>query len=648
MELTANGAEPQTFIVKTISGLEQVLADELIELGGSNVQILTRAVSFDGDKRLLYKANYCLRTALRILVPVYTFQMADEDDLYSQINDYPWENHLSLLKTLAVDAVVSGSELTHSHYVALRTKDAIVDRFRTLNNGRRPNVDTENPHVRVNIHIKGSICNVSIDSSGASLHKRGYRVSNAEAPMSEVLAAGLIMLSGWKRDCHFIDPMCGSGTLLIEAAMYANNFPAGMYRKEFGFMHWPDFDQNLWDEVVSEAQDKQTEFDYLIIGSDISSKNLASARVNLKSARLHKDVKISVGAFSELKPPQGKPGIIVINPPYGERIRSNDIIGLYKSIGNTLKQEFAGYQAWIISSDQKALGFIGLRPSAKLPVFNGPLECRFEHFDLYRGSKRGRYMDADNQSGDNALDATREYSQPEGKPSWRSKEAPEMEEMEPLPFKPREFKPRSENSERRSSRFESKEGENTERKPVRRDNDFWKSEFKSREFKPREYKPRTDSDNEGFVKRDKPDREKDFRKTENPARENSFRRDDRTERRKVEKVKLKPATRIEERGENALIKKSAFEFVPTNPGNIDEVSLPETQIENKELRQPSKGNKFTEKRDNKIIRTRELRPRKPKPAENEKETPKAKPEPKPIRPALPTQKKPNDFSDLED
>jgi len=648
LELTATGAEPQTFIVKTISGLEQVLADELVELGGSNVQILTRAVSFDGDKRMLYKANYCLRTALRILVPVYTFQMADEDDLYNQINNYPWENHLSLLKTLAVDAVVSGSELTHSHYVALRTKDAVVDRFRTLNNGRRPNVDTENPHVRINIHIKGSVCNVSIDSSGASLHKRGYRVSNAEAPMSEVLAAGLIMLSGWKRDCHFIDPMCGSGTMLIEAAMYANNFPAGMYRKEFGFMHWPDFDQNLWDEVVAEAQDKQTEFDYQIIGSDISSKNLASARVNLKSARLHKDVKISVGAFSELKPPQGKPGMILINPPYGERIRSNDIIGLYKSIGNTLKQEFAGYQAWIISSDQKALGFIGLRPTAKLPVFNGPLECRFEHFDLYKGSKRGRYMDADNQSGENTTHGLKEYSNPDGKPSWRSKEAPEMEEMEPLPFKPREFKSRTENSERKSSRFESKEGENTERKPFRRENDFGKSEFKSREFKPREFKPRADSVSESFVKRDKPDGERDFRKTERPARDNSFRKDDRADRRKVEKVKLKPATRIEERGEQTFVKKSAFEFVPVNPENAETGSLPETPAETKDLRQPSKGNKFTEQRDYKITPTRELRPRKAKPAENEKETTKANPETKPVRPSVPTPKKPIDYSDLED
>ena len=215
--------------------------------------------------------------------------------------------------------------------------------------------------------------------------------------MSEVLAAGLIKLSGWKNDCHFIDPMCGSGTLLIEAAMIANNFPAGMYRKDFGFMHWPDFDEVLWKEVTKEALDQQTEFDYHIIGSDISGKNLSSARSNLKSARLHKDVKLFVSPFSALQAPAGEPGIVIINPPYGERIRLGDIIGLYKSIGNTLKQEFTGYQAWVISSDQKALSFIGLRPSAKLPVFNGQLECRFVHYDLYKGSKRGRYMDIDDQ-----------------------------------------------------------------------------------------------------------------------------------------------------------------------------------------------------------------------------------------------------------
>jgi len=647
LEPSTTGPEPQTFIVKTIAGLEQVLATEIEELGGANVQLLTRAVSFEGDKRMLYKANYCLRTAQRILMPIFTFQMADEDDLYNQVMAYPWENYLTLQKTLAVDAVSSDSELTHTHYIAQRTKDAIVDRFRTISNGRRPNVDTENPHVRINVHIRGSICDVSVDSSGASLHKRGYRVSNAEAPLSEVLAAGLIMLSGWKHDCHFIDPMCGSGTLVIEAAMIANNFPAGMYRKEFGFMHWPDFDQDLWNEVTKEAMDKQTEFEFQILGSDISPKNLASARANVKSARLHKDITLSVNPFSALQPPAGEPGIILINPPYGERIRLNDIIGLYKSIGNTLKQEFAGYQAWVISSDQRALSMIGLRPSAKLPVFNGPLECRFEHFDLYKGSKRGRYMDGENPDEDG-----RDYSKKEDKPDWRSKEAPEGEfdSLDPKPreAKPREFKPRREYSERKSTRFESKESGSSEIRPRRRDNESQESEYKSREFKPREYKPRDESGDTLFIPREKREFNKDDRKSDRPARDDRYNKGERPERRKVEKVKLKPATRIEDRNEYLNPKKIITETEGESPDIEKMVVVPETPVENTPQREPSKGNKFTEQRDYKILRTRELRPRKAKPEESEKEKPKAELEPKISRPEPKIPKSPINYDDLED
>ncbi len=650
MELSTTGAEPQTFIVKTIAGLEQVLATEIEELGGANVQVLTRAVSFEGDKRMLYKANYCLRTAQRILMPIFTFQMADEDDLYNQITAYPWENYLTLQKTLAVDAVSSDSELTHTHYIAQRTKDAIVDRFRTISNGRRPSVDTENPHVRINIHIRGSICDVSIDSSGASLHKRGYRVSNAEAPLSEVLAAGLIMLSGWKHDCNFIDPMCGSGTLVIEAAMIANNFPAGMYRKEFGFMHWPDFDQDLWNEVTKEAMDKQTEFEFQILGSDISPKNLASAKANIKSARLHKDITLSVNPFSALQPPSGEPGIILINPPYGERIRLNDIIGLYKSIGNTLKQEFAGYQAWVISSDQRALSMIGLRPTAKLPVFNGPLECRFEHFDLYKGSRRGRYMEGENPGEDG-----RDYSKKEDKPDWRSKEAPEGEfdSLDPKPrvFKTRELKPRSEFSERKSVRYESKEGGNVESRPPRRERDSYESEYKSREFKPREYKPRDESSDTVFIPREKKEFNRDDRKSDRPARDDRYNKGERPERRKVEKIKLKPATRIEERDEYLHPKKIISDVNEEYPDIQNIPVAPVSQdlpTDAAPEREPSKGNKFTEQRDYKLKRTRELRPRKPKPVESEPGKPEANPEAKASKPEPKTPKPKINYDDLED
>ncbi|NVO20102.1 MAG: hypothetical protein HXX13_10400 [Bacteroidetes bacterium] len=392
--------EGTRFIAKTIAGLEEVLAQELTSLGGTGVEILNRAVGFYGDKRLLYKSNYCSRTALRILSPLFSFQMADEDDLYTNLFEYPWEELMGVTQTLAIDSVVSDSELTHSHYVALRSKDAVVDRFREKFNGRRPSVDIDDPDFRINIHIFGNVCDVSLDSSGTSLHKRGYRVSNAEAPMSEVLAAGLILLSGWNKKSHFIDPMCGSGTLLIEAALIANNFPPGLYRKSFGFMRWKDFDQQIWDEVIAEAEDQQTEFEFQIIGNDIAAKNLAAARVNVKSARLHKDIHLQVGPFSEMARPEGEPGMIIINPPYGERIRTNDIIGLYKEIGDTLKKNFSGYKAWVISSDQYALKSVGLKASRKDIIWNGPLECRFAGFDLYEGTRKQKeWVDYDLKKG---------------------------------------------------------------------------------------------------------------------------------------------------------------------------------------------------------------------------------------------------------
>jgi putative N6-adenine-specific DNA methylase len=592
LETNSSVSAPQTFIAKTIAGLETVLADELTALGAANIQILTRAVSFEGDQRMLYKANYCLRTAQRILVPIFSFQMADEDDLYAQVNAYAWENHLSLLKTLAVDAVVNGSELTHSHYVALLTKDAIVDRFRTISNGRRPSVDTENPHVRINIHINGSVCDVSIDSSGVSLHKRGYRASNAEAPLSEVLAAGLILLTGWKRDCHFIDPMCGSGTLLIEAAMIANNFPAGMYRKEFGFMHWPDFDAALWDEVTTEALSEQTEFEYQIIGSDISPKNLASARANVKSARLHKDIRLFVSPFAALQPPDKKPGLLVINPPYGERIRLNDIIGLYRSIGDTLKREFAGYQAWVISSDQKALSFIGLRPSAKLPVFNGQLECRYVHFDLYQGSKRGRYMTGDQGTDTGSEHGHAHSARPEHSAEGRSfaDRKPDRNRTSDFPPRRREgdtenyAKPVREKRDREEFRREPRRAEEGSPRPERR--------FEKKEGEP--FAGSRPGGDRPFAKRERP------RFGEAPDRENSFRKAAPDTERKPFREK-----REEDFPTKAKPESDGIQVLP-------ERAAVENTLPDGSLRKPSEGNKFTQIRDARLAPPRELRPRKKK------------------------------------
>ncbi len=384
--------ENPLFVAKTYAGLEEVLANELTQLGAGNIEVLTRAVEFTGDQKLMYAANYNCRTALRVLKSLHRFELDNEDDLYLNVNRFPWEQYFSIQQTFAVDAVVFDSEMTHSHFVALRTKDAICDRFRERNNGRRPSVDTDNPDFRVHIHISQNACDIQLDSSGASLHKRGYRVSNAEAPLSEVLAAGLVLLSGWKKNCQFIDPMCGSGTLLIEAALIANNIPCGMYRKDFGFMYWNDFDRDLFEEVKAEAFDRQTEFEYEIVGYDISSRNLSAAKANVKAAKLHKDIQLQVADIRNLTLDFEQPGYLITNPPYGERVKSDDIVGLYRDLGDVLKKNFQNYTAWVISADFWALKNIGLKSSQTLNVWNGPLECKVLKFELYQGSKKGKYL----------------------------------------------------------------------------------------------------------------------------------------------------------------------------------------------------------------------------------------------------------------
>jgi putative N6-adenine-specific DNA methylase len=377
-------------VAKTITGLEEVLANELKALGAKDIELLKRAVSFKGDKALMYKANQWSRTALRILKPLKSFTLVNEEDLYTELKQIQWEDYLDIQKTLAMDAVVNDSLFTHSHFVALRAKDAVVDYFRDKF-GRRPSVNTENPDLRINIHLQNNICDISLDSSGTSLHKRGYRQIVGEAPMSEVLAAGLILLSGWDKQSNFIDPMCGSGTLLIEAALIANNIPPSTYREDFGFMKWKDFDAELWENLKNEAFDLQTEFDYKIIGSDISERNLSAAIRNVRSAHLHKDIELSVGSFENIIPPEGK-GMLITNPPYGERMQVRDIIQLYRQIGDTLKQKFAGWQTWVISGDLLAIKHIGLKPTKRITVFNGQLECKFNKFEIYEGSKKAKYQ----------------------------------------------------------------------------------------------------------------------------------------------------------------------------------------------------------------------------------------------------------------
>lgn len=373
-----------TYLAKTVSGLEGVLAKELEAIGAENIEILTRAVQFTGDKVLMYKANYVLRTALRVLKKISIFQIENEQALYNMMNTFPWEDYLTENQTFAIDSVVSGSTFTHSLFVSQKAKDGLVDRFRSKT-GIRPSVDINNPDLRINIHIYYNDCTLSIDSSGDSLHKRGYRTAVDKAPLNEVLAAGLIQLTGWQADSNFIDGMCGSATLPIEAAMFAMKIPAGYFREEYGFKKWNDFDKELWDTVVKQFSAEITDFNFEIWGSDHSAKAIGIAEENIRKAHLHKDIKLTHREFDKLNPPEGD-GIMIINPPYGERLEESDIVGLYKMIGDTLKQNFKGYKAWVISSDLPVLKLIGLKPSKKITVFNGPLECRFVCFDIFGGT----------------------------------------------------------------------------------------------------------------------------------------------------------------------------------------------------------------------------------------------------------------------
>ena len=371
-----------------MAGLENVLAGELTVLGAKNVEVLNRAVSFEGDKRLMYKANYCCRTALRILKPITTFVARNELMLYNNIFKIKWHEIFNINETFAIDAVVSGSYFTHSQYAALKVKDAIADEFRQ-HFGARPSVDVENPDLRINIHIENANVTLSFDSSGDSLHKRGYRKAVDKAPMSEVLAAGLIQLTGWQRDCNFVDCMCGSGTIPIEAAMYALGIPAGFFRKKWGFMTWHDFDSELWQNVMLDAGAEMEEFEYDILASDHSAKAVEIAKANITNAHLQHDIKLSKQDMFTMVPPDGG-GIMIINPPYGERLEERDLINLYRGIGDALKKNFKGFEAWIISSNKDVLKLIGLKPSKKIDIYNGPLECKFEKFEIFEGTYRDK------------------------------------------------------------------------------------------------------------------------------------------------------------------------------------------------------------------------------------------------------------------
>jgi putative N6-adenine-specific DNA methylase len=373
-------------IGKTFAGLETILEQELHDIGAKQIKPLTRGVSFRGDLELLYMANYKCRSAIRFLKPVLKFKAKDENSLYAGIKRFTWEKIFSVNDTFSIDSVVNHSPIKHSRYAALKAKDAIVDQFREKS-GKRPSIDTDNPTIRLHLHIHQTDCTVSLDSSGSSLHLRGYRTKTVAAPMNEVLAAGLIMLTGWKGEKNFTDPMCGSGTFLIEAAMIAKSIPAGYYRQQYGFQRWKEYDRDLWNGVRENANADIRPLQIKIQGSDLSDRAIRSTRDNLRNTGLHQEVEIWKTGIDESKPPPG-PGIAIINPPYGERLLADDLAGLYKTIGDSFKKIYTGYEAWIISSDMDAMKNIGLRPSRKITVFNGKLACRFARYELYEGSRK--------------------------------------------------------------------------------------------------------------------------------------------------------------------------------------------------------------------------------------------------------------------
>ena len=374
-------------IAKTFKGLEEVLAGELVELGANNVQLERRAVSFTGDKRLLYTANFFLRTASRVLVPILTFKAKDADEVYENVKAIDWSKYMTLQTGFQIDATVYSETFRHSRYVTYRVKDAIVDWWNERE-GKRPNVKLSDPDLFLNVHIANETVTLSLDSSGESLHKRGYRVANTEAPINEALAAGMLLMAGWKGETDFYDPMCGSGTLLIEAALIAQNIAPGIFRKSFAFEKWADFDKDLFEDIYNDDS-LERPFTHHIYGSDASFYAVQQALKNIKSAGQQRCIEVRQIRLQEIKREEQKPALVMVNPPYGERLaQDKDVMRLYGDMGTAFKHQFAGSTAWVISSNEDALKCIGLKPSKRIKLLNGELECWFNKYELFAGERK--------------------------------------------------------------------------------------------------------------------------------------------------------------------------------------------------------------------------------------------------------------------
>lgn len=375
-------------LAKTLFGFEPLLAKELRNLGAIDVKEGIRSVTFYGDLGFMYKANLSLRTAIKILKPFKSFKVSSEEDLYKEVYNIPWEQFLDPTDSLAIDATVHSEKFTHSKYVALKSKDGIVDRFRDKF-GKRPDVDLDFPTLRINIHIEKEFCTVSLDSSGQSLHKRGYKSATNIAPINEVLAAGMLLHSGWDGQCDFLDPMCGSGTILIEAAMIACNIPPNLNRKEFGFEKWKDWDETLFEQIEASVLKKVREFHFTIQGFDKAPSAVQKAQDNIDNANLSEFISVERQDFFESEKHSERHLHMLFNPPYGERL-TIDMPVFYKAIGDTLKQSYPGTQAWFITSNLEAIKHVGLRPSRKIKMFNGSLESRLLKYEIYEGSKKAK------------------------------------------------------------------------------------------------------------------------------------------------------------------------------------------------------------------------------------------------------------------
>lgn len=473
-------------IAKTFQGLENVLAEELTQLGANNIKIGRRMVSYTGDQEMLYRSNFCLRTAIRVLKPIKHFRATSADEVYEAVKAIDWTQYLSNDTTFAVDSVVYSTEFRHSKFVAYKVKDAIVDQFRE-NTGNRPNIRVSNPDIQLNMHIAEYDCTLSLDSSGESLHRRGYRQEAVEAPLNEVLAAGIILMTGWRGETDFIDPMCGSGTLPIEATLIARNIAPGVFRKSFAFERWADFDAELFDKIYNDDS-QEREFLHHAYGYDNNRAAVAIAGQNVKAAGLTNDITIEFQDFKDFTQPAEK-SIIVTNPPYGERIKPEDLLGLYKMIGGQFKHQFVDNEAWVLSYREECFDAIGLKSSLKVPLYNGSLECELRKYQMFSG----RYNEVRSEGRQIKSEADRR--QMAQKRRFKERRAFKQgldesdEEFKARTERPRRFdredRPRRADRDGRPRRFDGDERPRSFDRDGRKSGGFKKG---GRDLKPRDYK----------------------------------------------------------------------------------------------------------------------------------------------------------------